>query len=316
MACGRIAGKQFVDMRVWTEAGMLNEGREPVPQLAPGSTTEWSPATLVGDKPIAEVAAIWLAEMSTPISLAPPSPPATTPPDLVLASPPPSLVAPVDASPRIVAAAQPSFTVRELEELPAIIKEYTQGKTEKRASSDRYAIPAARQGKPRRRADLEGKPFPAATVSVVDGSKLSLMDMRRGKGFVVTVMRGFKGSVCVYCVAQTKALAQCKAEFDALGVDVLVVYPGQKGNEQAFLAAYAEESDELKKNDATIPYRVVMDVDLQLVAALGIEGGDLAFPTTLYVDSQGVIRYAYTGQNRADRPPAQQIIEFIKKSGS
>lgn len=312
LACGRIAGKDFVDWRVATQTGMRDEGRQPMPQLPPASTADWSPATLAQQRPIAEVAAVWLAELSSPVRQ--PASPSPTPQPAAAATiaPTPEQMAPVEATARIAAPAQPSFTVREIEELPALIEEYKGGKVEKRASADRYGVAKSRQGKPRRRDDLEGAPFPLTSVSVADGSTLSVMELRGKKGFVVVVMRGLKGSVCVYCVAQTRALADCKAEFDALGVDVLVVYPGAKENVQPFLEACAMESELLRKQEATIPYRLVYDADLQLVTALGIEG-DLALPTTLYVDAQGIIRYAYTGQNRADRPPATQVLDFIKK---
>ena len=124
---------------------------------------------------------------------------------------------------------------------------------------------------------------------------------------LVVVLRGFSGQVCVYCVAQTEALAQCYESFQALNLECLVIYPGPEGDEKAFLQAYSETFDK-----GAPPYRVFYDPDLGLVKKLGIEGGDLAYPTTILIDEEGIVRYAYTGQHRADRPAAKKLIEFIK----
>jgi peroxiredoxin len=59
------------------------------------------------------------------------------------------------------------------------------------------------------------------------------------------------------------------------------------------------------------PYRVFYDPDLEIVQRLGI-AGDLAYPTTLIVDEQGLVQYAYKGVNRADRPAAKDLIKVIK----
>ena len=46
---------------------------------------------------------------------------------------------------------------------------------------------------------------------------------------------------------------------------------------------------------------------------LDIQGGREAYPTTLLIDEDGIVRYAYTGKNAADRPAAQDLIKLIEK---
>jgi len=307
LACGRIVNKEFVGIRLRTDGVMRSEGSEPIPRLPPDSAKEWSPATIADGKPIAEVASVWLAEMAAPVDLM-----RAAPAVLTAVAPPPALVEATDQNPRIPAKGQPSFTFRELEELPKIIEEYTKTMFNKAGAGGRY--PATR---PKResgeRKDLLKKPLPAITLSVVDGDSWRPLALAGKKNCVLAVMRGLSGYVCIYCVAQTLALSDSKAKFDALGVDLIVVYPGQQGDERAFMQAYAEESQELERMSTTIPYQVACDPELELVKALGIES-NLADPTMIYVDGTGLIRYAYTGQNRADRPPVQQILEAIEKS--
>ena len=87
---------------------------------------------------------------------------------------------------------------------------------------------------------------------------------------------------------------------------MLVIDPGPKENEASFRQLYAMEFGE-----GPPPYRVFYDPDLSLVTQLGIQG-DLASPTTIIVDEQGIVRYAYVGEHRADRPATKDLIKQIE----
>ena len=124
---------------------------------------------------------------------------------------------------------------------------------------------------------------------------------------MIVVLRGFLGEVCCYCVAQTKALAQQRERLEALGVEVLVIYPGAKENEESFEKAY-----KMSFNEGGPPYRVFYDPDLELVTKLGI-AGDLAQPSTLILDKDGKIQFFYKGEHRADRPAAKRLLQTIEE---
>lgn len=140
----------------------------------------------------------------------------------------------------------------------------------------------------------------------VDGAALDITQYRGKKSVLVVVLRGFVGEVCVYCVAQTEALAQCRERLDSLGIEVVVLYPGARENEESFEKAYA-----MTFGKGAPPYRVFYDPDLEFVKKLGIVG-DLAFPSTFIVDKQGIVQYAFVGEHRADRPAAKRLIELIE----
>jgi len=119
---------------------------------------------------------------------------------------------------------------------------------------------------------------------------------------LLVVLRGFSGQVCLYCATQTAALANEIARFRDLGVEVMVIYPGPVESVPAFMQAV----ESLRKDPPPMP--LALDVSLLLVRALGIED-DLARPTSIIIDKQGVVRYAYVGETIADRPTVNDLLQ-------
>lgn len=235
--------------------------------------------------------------------------PTTTPPPAAS----PAAVAAITAEPeRMPAPMQPSFTIAQEKDRDAIVDTYRDGASPSRPSLKKYPTdggkaPAGSGSGPRQLTELEGKPLPIDVLKAVDGKDVDLREFRGKKKLLLVVLRGFLGEVCIYCVAQTEALAQCRTELEALGIEVLVLYPGPKENEQSFEQAYA-----MTFGKGAPPYRVFYDPDLEAVQKLGI-AGDLAYPTTMIVDQDGIVQYAYVGKDRADRPAAKALIKKIKE---
>ena len=148
--------------------------------------------------------------------------------------------------------------------------------------------------------------MPFDILKGVDCKDVNLKDYIGKQRVMVVVLRGFLGEVCMYCVAQTKALAKARSKLEAANVEVLVIYPGARENEESFRQLYEEEFGE-----GPPPYRVFYDQDLELVTKLGIQG-DLASPTTIIIDEQGIVQYAYVGEHRADRPATNTLIKLIE----
>jgi peroxiredoxin len=140
----------------------------------------------------------------------------------------------------------------------------------------------------------------------VDGKDVDLTQFRGQKRLLLVVLRGFRGEVCTYCIAQTKALEQSRDKLQQLGVEVLVIYPGPRENEKAFEDAYKQIFGE-----GAPSYRVFYDPDLSLVAQLEI-AGDLASPSTLVIGLDGAIEYFYKGEHKADRPATRKLLEVIE----
>ena len=220
------------------------------------------------------------------------------------------IVAEIDDEPaRMPAPAQPQLTVKDKKNLPKIVERYTVGVKSSNSTGDVYA---PTPGGPRPttgtgiRKNLMGKPLPFKIMKGVDGDDLDVTSYQGKQRVMIVVLRGFLGEVCMYCVAQTKALAKARAKLEKANVEVLVIYPGARENEESFRRLYEEEFGE-----GPPPYRVFYDPDLELVTKLGIEG-DLASPTTLIIDEKGVVQYAYVGEHRADRPATNALIKLIE----
>jgi antitoxin component YwqK of YwqJK toxin-antitoxin module/peroxiredoxin len=204
---------------------------------------------------------------------------------------------------------QPQLSVKDKKNLPKMIDQYTNGPRRGNATGEIYA---PTPGGPRptmgtgRRKNLENKPMPFEIMKGVDGNDVNLKDYQGKQRVMIVVLRGFLGEVCMYCVAQTKALAKARSKLEAANVEVLVIYPGARENEESFRLLYEEEFGE-----GPPPYRVFYDQDLELVTKLGIEG-DLASPTTIVIDKRGIVQYAYVGEHRADRPATNTLIKLIE----
>ena len=119
-----------------------------------------------------------------------------------------------------------------------------------------------------------------------DGRPVALADYRGQKAVVLVVMRGFTGSVCLYCSAQSARLVTNYPEFAKRGAEVLVVYPGPKEHIATYLKRVREEA-----GTEAVPFRVLLDPDFAAVDRLGIRG-ELAKPSTYILDKDGRVRFA------------------------
>nr|MBA3846307.1 redoxin family protein [Planctomycetota bacterium] len=156
------------------------------------------------------------------------------------------------------------------------------------------------------RKDLHGRPLAVTRLLSSTGDVIDLDDYKGKKNVVLVVLRGFAGQVCVYCATQTAALSRSLERFRADDAEVILVYPGASESVPVFIDAVRSlGADEPK-------ILVALDVDLQLVRALEITH-HLAKPTSLIIDKQGVVRYAYVGESRADRPSADDLLKQIQK---
>ncbi len=252
----------------------------------------------------------WLAELSAPTQ------------------PPPSLVAaPVaDAAtregleaevPRPPAARAQPWTEHELHILPRLVELYGTGTAANWGERDGYEVARGRSvallhpdqvAKP---GDHLGKRLPVTSFACAGETQPLDLDRLRGRrNVLLVVLRGFGGQVCVYCTAQLKALGKERARLEALETEVCLVYPGPKSGLDAFLEAW-----ELTFGAGDKPaWSMLYDADLELVDALGIRD-NVAVPSCLLLDKQGLVRWSHVGKDHADRPSALEILRRIEGLG-
>ncbi|MCA8949946.1 MAG: redoxin family protein [Planctomycetes bacterium] len=306
VALGTIADGTFAAGSVALTGGSASPLDGPLP--APAPREEWLPENEVTATDAPVVVAALLGESLAPPRADAPPPPADDPAEPELpASTAAAVVAEIEAAPARVPAPRQPWTVTEQEELDSYVTRYLEGVSKARPSRRNYGPSSggsASKGTGRRR-ELEGKELPQQVFEAADGT-IDLRELRGKKRVLVVILRGFVGEVCVYCVAQTEALAQCRDQLAQLDIEVVVVYPGKRENQESFLQAY-----ELTFGKGAPPYRIYYDEDLEFVKRLGIEG-DLASPSTLIVDRDGLVEYAFVGAHKADRPAAKELIKLIE----
>ncbi len=276
-------------------ADEVQDAEAPRPRASFGG--EWSSASS-SDLPGWTGVETWIAEASSPIQPAPISPA----PESAATGP---MLSPAEAT-GIPARAQP-WTEYEQRVLPVLLNLYGSGVAEYEGrpslrSSRPGASPAV--AKP---ADLVGRKLPLTRFSAADGGSIDLESFAGRQDVLVTILRGFGGQVCVYCTAQTKALADVADRFAALDTKVLVVFPGPASGIEAFREAYRRTFSASEK----LPFELLYDTDLALTRALHIED-DMAVPTSLLLDRQGVVRWCRVAKDHADRPSAQEILSEIR----
>jgi antitoxin component YwqK of YwqJK toxin-antitoxin module/peroxiredoxin len=297
LASGRLKDGCVIGKWVFTRDGVQEERESKVARPRPSFGGDWSPAGSA-DLPGWMAVETWVAEMGSPRQPAP-IPPAVPP----QSSAPASNLA-LDDPTGIPARAQP-WTEYERRVLPDLVKLYGTG------SSEYEGPPALRKSRSRPAAavatpaDLIGRTLPLTRFSTADG-EIDLEAFMGKQNVLVTILRGFGGQVCVYCTAQTKALADFADRFAALDTKVVVVFPGPASGLAAFREAYRRTFGAGEK----LPYELLYDTDLTLTRALHIED-NIAVPTSLLLDRKGIIRWCRVAKDHADRPSAQEILAQI-----
>lgn len=105
-----------------------------------------------------------------------------------------------------------------------------------------------------------------------------------------------------------------KDELKAMGAG-LVYVAAEKRN------GFFNPTKFLEKHPVSFPF--LLDEERSVTKAYGLyhrlgkDAINIAHPATLVVDSGGVVRYLYRGENQADRAPLGEVISVVKKvSGS
>ncbi len=279
-------------------------------EIAPPAVfTDWSADDVTSSQSPDQVVMTWLAEAGSEIET--PAVAAAAPVAAAVEAPPAVLEQASETKAEVPAPAQP-YTKREEEEHDGYVKNYGLNPPAKSGGGGRYSTgpksgATKSKGDEARSAAMVGKPLPIEQYRCADGRTIQVADFK-GKRVLFVVLRGYGSGVCVYCDAQTRALSSpdvVKA-MAALGCEVLLVYPGPENGWEAFLEKYQQSGSEKP------PYPCLFDPELRLVRQLNLEGNQ-AIPSSLILDENGVVRFAYVGKDIEDRPSAKRLVTEIKK---
>ncbi|MCK7593520.1 peroxiredoxin-like family protein [Pseudomarimonas salicorniae] len=170
---------------------------------------------------------------------------------------------------------------------------------------------------------LLGTPLPEAQLRTVDGEPVSIGAVRDGRPAVIVF---YRGGWCPYCNLQLSQLRTVIEPLKALGYQMIAVSP----DSPASLSATLQKEP--------LPYTLLSDSELSLIAALGIgfrvdpetlekyrgygidleaaSGGQthyvLPVPAVFVVDAAGIIQFHYVNPDYRIRVPGALILEAAR----
>lgn len=174
---------------------------------------------------------------------------------------------------------------------------------------EKFAANAKRVSDSSNRPDLVGKPLARTRFLGPTGEVFDLADYAGQKKVVLVFMRGFASEICIGCSTYTVALARAQAQFADRDAQVVIVYPGNPSSVPAFLKSVAAIDPKVH-----IDYPILLDVNLGAVNALMIQGS-LAKPSSIIIDKDGLVSYAYVGKRFDDRPSVATLLGELDQAG-
>lgn len=152
--------------------------------------------------------------------------------------------------------------------------------------------------------------FPHTRFLNSEGRVMDLEKYVGNHNVALVFMRGFRGSICPYCVSQTAELSERIDEIGETGSVAFIVYPGPADKIPLFLEAVRKEMGSGLSDKNAIP--ILLDVDLEATTALGIREKHAAIPSTFIIDRSGLLHYRYIGSNAGDRLSVTEIVALLQ----
>jgi len=161
-----------------------------------------------------------------------------------------------------------------------------------------------------------GEAAPTVTLISTTGDQVDLSETFAGGKTLLVVLRGYPGTHCPACSAQTADLISNAEKFADAGVAVVIVYPGQQNG----LEGYAKEflTDviaEAKETELPGGVTLLLDPDYELVNAYGLRWmapNETAYPATFVIAKGGEITFAEVSNTHAGRVTAKAALEAAK----
>lgn len=147
-------------------------------------------------------------------------------------------------------------------------------------------------------------------LTTADGNSIDLNQFVGKSKLVFVVLRGYNGSICPFCSAQTQRLVNRYEDIKRLGAEVIVAYP-IKSQDDIEQASVLVQKSTYGKTINSLPFTFAVDVNLQVVDQLGIRA-DLSKPATYILDKEGKVRFAYVGERISDRPSVDEILTQLQ----
>ncbi len=144
-----------------------------------------------------------------------------------------------------------------------------------------------------------GKKIPGAKATDLKGNTVELESLAE-KGPLLLIF--YRGGWCPYCNFQIRAMAAAYKDFQARGVEVVMV-------------SVDEVSESAKTSTAfELPFPVLSDVSGEMHKAFRVYKKDKAVPS-IYVLDEGKVRFSHIDEDYTKRPSAEQVNAMLDELG-
>jgi peroxiredoxin len=151
-----------------------------------------------------------------------------------------------------------------------------------------------------------GSKAPAFTLSTPEGKTVRLATLEKRGEIVLVVLRGYPGYQCPFCQKQVHDFETHAQDFAAHGAQVLLVYPGPRGDLDAHAKEFLSHEDTLPPN-----FHLVIDPDYIFTNLYGLRWDaphETAYPATFLIHRNGIIHYRKISHEHGDRTTAGQVL--------
>ena len=146
------------------------------------------------------------------------------------------------------------------------------------------------------------------TLSTLDGHAVRLNDLNTKSEVVLIVLRGWPGYQCPLCTAQAHNFIKNADKFKAVGVQVVMVYPGPADNLSSHATEFMQDKDWPKD------FVLLLDPDYVFTQAYGLRWDapdETAYPSTFVISRTGKITFAHVSHGHGARVKAEKILEIL-----
>jgi peroxiredoxin Q/BCP len=146
-----------------------------------------------------------------------------------------------------------------------------------------------------------GQIAPQWELKGTNGRAVSLASLR-GRPVLLFFFRG------TWCPSCRRQMEQIRDEWER--IEPLTQVVSIVGQEEAPVREFLERTP--------LPYPLLCDPNRKVIEAhnvyqkFGLSGFRIAHPTTLIIDSVGIVRYCYVGSSQFDRPDLEEVIRELQ----
>ena len=156
-----------------------------------------------------------------------------------------------------------------------------------------------------------GSSAPDFTLQTIEGEEVTLTALRAEGPVVLIQLRGFFSTEyqCPYCTAQVGEFMNRINDFQALGANIVAVYPGP-------LEGLKERAEDFIRGEA-LPenFYLVLDPGFGFTNLYQLRWdapNQTAHPATFVVDQAGIVQYVKISDGVADRAGVDVILDLLE----